>query len=92
MDERERRRRYMRCSFCGKGQDQVRKLVAGPGDVSICDLCISLCNEVLEEDAHFGGSKGRSVGTTPRVGTKAGSWKRVLGWRWRRWRVTVART
>lgn len=40
------RRKYTRCSFCGKGQDQVRKLVAGPG-VFICDGCIELCNEVL---------------------------------------------
>jgi ATP-dependent protease Clp ATPase subunit len=49
MTEREDRRRYTRCSFCGKGQDQVRKLVAGPG-VYICDQCIDLCQEVLEED------------------------------------------
>ena len=41
MNEREDRRRYTRCSFCGKGQDQVRKLVAGPG-VFICDQCIDL--------------------------------------------------
>jgi ATP-dependent Clp protease ATP-binding subunit ClpX len=46
MNEREDRRRYTRCSFCGKGQDKVRKLVAGPG-VFICDGCIELCNEVL---------------------------------------------
>ena len=39
-----------RCSFCGKGQDQVHKLVAGPG-VFICDQCIRLCNEALESDA-----------------------------------------
>src|SRR5215471_14485977 len=43
------RRRHTRCSFCGKGQEQVRKLVAGPG-VYICDQCIDLCQEVLEED------------------------------------------
>jgi hypothetical protein len=49
MNEREDRRRYTRCSFCGKSQDQVRKLVAGPG-VFICDSCIGLCNEVLRED------------------------------------------
>src|SRR5438132_247928 len=49
MNEREDRRRYTRCSFCGKGQDQVRKLVAGPG-VFICDQCIDLCQEVLEDD------------------------------------------
>jgi len=46
MNEREDRRRYTRCSFCGKGQDQVRKLVAGPG-VFICSECISLANEIL---------------------------------------------
>ncbi len=51
--DREKRRRYSRCSFCGKGQDQVRKLVAGPG-VYICDQCIELCNEVLEEDRKVG--------------------------------------
>lgn len=37
------------CSFCGKSQDLVRKLVAGP-NVYICDECIELCNEILEED------------------------------------------
>ncbi len=49
MTDREDRRRHTRCSFCGKGQEQVRKLVAGPG-VYICDQCIDLCQEVLEED------------------------------------------
>lgn len=37
------------CSFCGKSQDVVKKLVAGP-DVYICDECIDLCNEIIEED------------------------------------------
>jgi len=37
------------CSFCGKSQDQVRKLIAGPR-VYICDECIQLCNEILEEE------------------------------------------
>ena len=37
----------LKCSFCGKTQDQVRKLVAGPG-VYICDECIELCNEIIE--------------------------------------------
>jgi ATP-dependent Clp protease ATP-binding subunit ClpX len=58
------RRRYTRCSFCGKGQDQVRKLVAGPG-VYICDLCIDLCQEVLEEDNRSGGSKKAKSGFIP---------------------------
>ena len=39
----------LKCSFCGKLQEQVRKLVAGPG-VYICDECIELCNEIIEEE------------------------------------------
>ena len=42
-------KRQLKCSFCGKTQDQVRKLVAGPG-VYICDECIELCNEIIEEE------------------------------------------
>ena len=42
-------RGQMKCSFCGKAQEQVRKLVAGPG-VYICDECIELCNEIIEEE------------------------------------------
>ena len=38
-----------RCSFCGKSQDQVRKLIAGP-EVYICDECIGLCNEIILEE------------------------------------------
>ena len=41
------------CSFCGKSQEQVRKLVAGPG-VYICDECIELCNEIIEEEFNDG--------------------------------------
>ncbi|MFP3389229.1 ATP-dependent protease ATP-binding subunit ClpX [Brevibacillus sp. SIMBA_040] len=39
----------LKCSFCGKSQEQVRKLVAGPG-VYICDECIELCNEIVQEE------------------------------------------
>ena len=39
----------LKCSFCGKTQDQVKKLIAGP-DVCICDECIELCNEILDEE------------------------------------------
>ena len=48
----------LKCSFCGKSQKQVKKLIAGPG-VYICDECIDLCNEIIEEelsqtsDVHF---------------------------------------
>lgn len=41
----------LKCSFCGKTQEQVKKLVAGPG-VYICDECIELCNEIIEEELH----------------------------------------
>ncbi|MEG5136250.1 MULTISPECIES: ATP-dependent protease ATP-binding subunit ClpX [unclassified Microcoleus] len=40
---------HLRCSFCGKSQEYVRKLIAGPG-VYICDECVELCNEILEEE------------------------------------------
>ncbi len=39
----------LKCSFCGKSQKQVRKLIAGPG-VYICDECVELCNEIIEEE------------------------------------------
>ena len=39
----------LKCSFCGKSQKQVKKLIAGPG-VYICDECIDLCNEIIEEE------------------------------------------
>ena len=39
----------LKCSFCGKTQEQVKKLIAGP-DVYICDECVELCNEILDEE------------------------------------------
>ena len=51
---------HLKCSFCGKSQEQVRKLIAGPG-VYICDECIDLCNEILDEelvDGHSGTASG----------------------------------
>ena len=38
-----------RCSFCGKDQKQVRRLIAGPGGVFICDECVALCNNIIAE-------------------------------------------
>ena len=46
----------LKCSFCGKSQKQVRKLIAGPG-VYICDECIELCNEIIEEELGQGTTK-----------------------------------
>ena len=48
---------HLKCSFCGKSQDQVRKLIAGPG-VYICDECIDLCNEILDEELVEGQASG----------------------------------
>ncbi len=45
----------LKCSFCGKTQDQVKKLIAGP-DVYICDECVELCNEILDEEFFEGKS------------------------------------
>ncbi|MCR1898762.1 ATP-dependent Clp protease ATP-binding subunit ClpX [Irregularibacter muris] len=42
-------KKQLKCSFCGKSQDQVKRLVAGPG-VYICDECIELCQEIIEEE------------------------------------------
>lgn len=42
-------RNNYKCSFCGKSQEMVRKLIAGPG-VYICDECVELCTEIVEEE------------------------------------------
>ena len=47
MSERDELKR-VRCSFCNKTQEQVRKLIAGP-DVYICDECVSLCGEIIQD-------------------------------------------
>ncbi len=54
----------LKCSFCGKSQDQVRKLIAGPG-VYICDECIELCNEILAEEFFDSSSSGNTAMKKP---------------------------
>ena len=49
----------LKCSFCGKTQDQVKKLIAGP-EVYICDECVELCNEILDEEFFEGKEKENS--------------------------------
>ena len=51
----------LKCSFCGKTQDQVKKLIAGP-EVYICDECVELCNEILDEEFLDGKEKKETVG------------------------------
>ena len=40
----------LRCSFCGKPQTQVRKLIAGPNRVAICNECVALCGDIITDD------------------------------------------
>jgi hypothetical protein len=62
------------CSFCGKRQDVVRRLIAGPGPVYICDECVALCKRILEQEAGHGPAEA----TGPR--------QRCSSSRHRRWR------
>ena len=55
----------LKCSFCGKSQKQVKKLIAGPG-VYICDECIELCNEIIEEELNEGTEVGLEELPKPR--------------------------
>jgi ATP-dependent protease Clp ATPase subunit len=50
----------VKCSFCGENRKHVKKMVAGPG-VYICDQCISLCNEIIEDELHSDPRKRVSV-------------------------------
>lgn len=58
---------HLKCSFCGKSQEKVRKLIAGPG-VYICDECVELCNEILDEELleNHGGMSPSAVRPEPR--------------------------
>ncbi len=47
------------CSFCGKNQDQVKRLIAGPGAVYICDECVELCQEIINEESQGGRSAAK---------------------------------
>lgn len=45
---------YVRCSFCGKSEPEVKKIIAGTNGVCICDECISVCNDIIEEEIYEG--------------------------------------
>ncbi len=52
----------VRCSFCGKTQNQVRKLIAGPNGAYICDECIDICNEIIDEEfSNYGAGKSADM-------------------------------
>ena len=56
------------CSFCGKNQDQVKRLIAGPGAVYICDECVELCREIIDEEVS--GAIRPKAGTQPSLPPK----------------------
>lgn len=60
----------LKCSFCGKTQDQVKKLIAGP-EVYICDECVELCNEILDEEFFEGKDKETKSEKTKNAEEKA---------------------
>lgn len=59
----------LKCSFCGKTQDQVKKLIAGP-EVYICDECVELCNEILDEEFFEGKDKDSKAEKTDKATEK----------------------
>ena len=56
-----------RCSFCGKSQDQVHKLIAGPNGAYICDECVDICAEIIEEELEGAGGSGRREDATEQI-------------------------
>ena len=60
MSQQEDIQRQLTCSFCGKAQDEVKKLIAGPA-VYICDECIELCKDIIAEEPSLT-SRGRASG------------------------------
>lgn len=71
--QRSRARNTLYCSFCGKAQCEVRKLIAGPGWVFICDECVSLCVDVVAAECH--GSREMveaDIGIAPLANARAG--------------------
>ena len=56
-DNKSKGDKLLYCSFCGKSQHEVRKLIAGPS-VFVCDECVELCNEIIREESEDSGGQG----------------------------------
>ena len=65
MSRRETPQHQLTCSFCGKSQDEVKKLIAGPA-VYICDECIELCNDIIAEEIRMEDALGPDVSKLPK--------------------------
>jgi len=76
-----RTRGRLACSFCGKRQDQVQRLIAGPG-VYICAECVGLCNEILADNAQVSPRPGCMPSTAPHAPHQSDAlpWWRRGGW------------
>jgi len=71
-------RRHLVCSFCGKRQDQVRRLIAGPHYVFICDQCVQLCNAIMAEDPPGPPQSQATVDPPTQARTRPTWWRRWL--------------
>ena len=69
-DNRGSNRVQYHCSFCGKNQDQVKRLIAGPGAVYICDECVDLCREIIVEESGAAPGAQPAASAVGAVGTK----------------------
>ncbi|MEZ4598971.1 MAG: ATP-dependent Clp protease ATP-binding subunit ClpX [Syntrophotaleaceae bacterium] len=65
MSQHDEKSGYLTCSFCGKGQDDVKKLIAGPA-VYICDECIELCKDIIAEEAKLEDAAASHTSRLPR--------------------------
>ena len=74
----------LHCSFCGKGQREVKKLIAGP-NVYICDECIQLCNDIIAEEVEKEKAQAGHQRRWARDGGNAPSADRAKGWTLSSW-------
>ncbi len=66
-DKRDGKEKLLYCSFCGKSQHEVRKLIAGPS-VFVCDECVELCNDIIREEVHEDAETTTTHGNFPKPG------------------------
>ncbi len=91
MSQNDGRSGQLICSFCGKAQDEVKKLIAGPA-VYICDECIELCKDIIVEEAKLEDVSPSKDGRLPPIAVWAGTRRLAVGGGWlRRGAVRIGR-
>lgn len=89
-----RQRMRYTCSFCGKGQEEVRRLIGGwVSDAFICDECVALCNVIIGDEppvagARQGERRAAPLSTPPAPRPGGRRWRSRLFGRWPLWRTT----